>query len=257
MKIINAPCGITKAMRNILANTSILLIVLAILPVSATYADITALERAALIALYNSTDGDNWANKTGWETATPGTECEWYGVTCTGDAVTNLSLNYNDLTGTIPPELGNLDNLTYLSLIGNVLTGSIPAELGNLSNISRIFLPENQLTGPIPAELSNLSTLTRLYLNNNQITGSIPAELGNLTGLQILWLNDNQLSGRIPTELVNLSSLGDLNICDNHLYAIDPDLRDFLDTLQPGWEDCQTPPFGKPMPSIPLLLLDD
>ena len=33
-----------------------------------------------------------------------------------------------------------------------------------------------------------------------------------------------------------------LNVCHNHLYATDPDLRDFLDNLQPGWEDCQSLP---------------
>lgn len=31
-------------------------------------AAIPATERAALIALYNSTDGDNWTNNSGWKT---------------------------------------------------------------------------------------------------------------------------------------------------------------------------------------------
>lgn len=237
MKIINTPCGITKAMKNILASASILFISLVILPVSMAYAQISTSEREALIALYNSTDGDNWANNTGWLGAV-GTECGWNGVTCSGGAVVILSLPANNLIGTIPPELGNL------------------------SNISRIILPLNQLSSSIPAELGNLSTLNMLVLYSNQLTGTIPAELGNLSSLTDLYLYDNQLTGRIPTELADLSSSGagslvTLDICDNHLYAIDSDLRLFLDNYQSGWEDCQTPPFGKPMPSIPLLLLDD
>jgi hypothetical protein len=56
---------------------------------------------------------------------------------------------------------------------------------------------------------------------------------------------------------MNLTILYELDICDNHLYAIDPDLRDFLDTLQPGWEDCQAPPFARPLPFISPLLLGD
>ena len=44
-------------------------------------------KRAALIAFYNSTDGDNWPDNSGWKTpplhsdgfAMPGTEGSWFG----------------------------------------------------------------------------------------------------------------------------------------------------------------------------------
>ena len=45
------------------------------------FSDIPQVEREALIALYNATDGDNWTCNDGWLGA-PGTECSWYGVTC-------------------------------------------------------------------------------------------------------------------------------------------------------------------------------
>jgi hypothetical protein len=69
--------------------------------------------------------------------------------------------------------------------------------------------------------------------------------LGNLANLQYLDLSSNKLTGNIPTELMNLSSLSDLDICGNSLYAIDPGLQGFLDTLQPGWEDCQKDILGR------------
>ena len=242
--------------------------------VGQVHADIPAIERAALIALYNSTNGDNWSNNSVWNGAL-GTECSWYGVTCTGDSVTKLSLSYNQLTGSIPAELGSLTNLQELSLSGNQLTGSIPVELGNLTNLQELSLGGNQLTGSIPAELGNLTNLQYLYLggnhlagsipaelgnltnlqelnlSRNQLTGSIPAELGNLTNLRRLYLNSNQLTGSIPAELMNMTSLYYLSICDNHLYTSNPDLRDFLNSLQPDWEKCQK----RPMPWILLLLL--
>ena len=108
------------------------------------HAAIPAIERAALIALYDSTDGDHWSNKTGWNDA-PGTECSWYGVTCTGDSVTILDLYANQLTGSLPAELGNLINLTYLSLHTNQLAGTIPAELNNLTNLTDLFLYEKNM----------------------------------------------------------------------------------------------------------------
>ncbi len=123
----------------------------------------------------------------------------------------------NQLTGSIPTELGNLSNLEDLRLDDNQLTGSIPTELGNLSNLEDLWLNSNQLTGSIPTELGNLSNLEDLRLDDNQLTGSIPMELGNLSNLVYLWLDDNQLTGSIPTELGNLSNLVDLRLDDNQL----------------------------------------
>jgi hypothetical protein len=221
------------------------------------FADMPAIERAALIALYNSTNGDNWSDNGGWDGAL-GTECSWYGVTCTGDSVTRLSLDYNQLTGSIPVELGNLTNLIELSLSVNQLTGSIPSELGNLTNLQRLDLYSNQLSGSIPSELGNLTNLTSLNLYSNQLSGSIPSELGNLTALTSLDLQKNELSGEIPKELMNLDPLFYLNICDNHLYSTYPDLRDFLnETHDDDWENCQDLSFTRAMPWNQLLLLDE
>ena len=119
----------------------------------------------------------------------------------------HLFLSENELTGRIPPELGQLTNLTHLSLNSNQLSGRIPQELGQLSNLQRLRLYENQLTGSIPPELGQLSSLNLLNLSDNELTGSIPSELGQLTNLQTLYLQKNKLSGRIPPELGQLTRL--------------------------------------------------
>jgi hypothetical protein len=72
------------------------------------YANIPAIEREALIALYKSTNGDNWGDNSGWKDpplnedgfALPGTECSWRGVYCTDDNVTTLYLWDNQLPAT-------------------------------------------------------------------------------------------------------------------------------------------------------------
>ena len=90
--------------------------------------------RAALVALYNATDGARWKDNTNWLSEAP--VGEWHGVTTdTGGHVTEVSLYDNQLTGPIPAELGNLPGLQSLILYANQLTGPIPPELGDLANL--------------------------------------------------------------------------------------------------------------------------
>ena len=189
---------------------------------TATTAGDAATDRAALVALYNATDGANWRNN--WLSNAP--IGEWHGVTTDSDGrVTHLDLQYNQLTGEIPAELGSLSNLKWLYLNNNQLTGGIPAELGSLTNLERLDLSSNRLSGEIPAELGSLTNLVRLWLGGNQLTGEIPEELGNLSNLVYLYLHLNQLSGEIPAELGSLTNLERLDLSSNRLSGeIPPEL---------------------------------
>ena len=193
-------------------------LILMIITGTAARAQINEEDSLALVVLYNTTDGPNWQDNTDW-LAEP--VAQWHGVEVTEDRVTGLDLNSNQLTGSIPPELGNLANLRALNLNSNQLTGSIPPELGNLANLEILilgrFLEGNKLTGSIPLELGNLARLKELKLSNNQLTGSIPPELGNLANLVHLLLDGNQLTGSIPPELGNLTNLTWLRLTFNRL----------------------------------------
>ena len=144
----------------------------------------------------------------------------------------SLALQDNKLTGSIPPELGNLANLEELSLWGNQLTGLIPASLSSLANLRTLALNRNQLTGSIPPELGNLANLEELSLWGNQLTGLIPASLSSLANLRTLALNRNQLTGEIPTELGNLSNLEWLLLGNNLLTGEIPPKLGNLSNLQ-------------------------
>ena len=173
-------------------------------------------DKAALTALYNATGGADWTDNTNW--LSNESLGDWHGVDTNDDGrVTDLDLYNNNLTGSIPTQLGNLSELEVLHLNHNKLTGSIPTEIGNLSNLTELWLQSNRLSGSIPTEIGNLSNLKVLYLNVNQLSDSIPAELGNLSSLKMLLLDQNQLSGSIPIELGNLSSLEALWLYDNQL----------------------------------------
>ncbi len=128
-----------------------------------------------------------------------------------------LALYSNQLSGSIPPEIGNLTVLTGLYLWGNQLSGSILPEIGNLTALTVLSLSKNQLSGAIPSEIGNLTALTELSLWGNQLTGSIPPEIGNLTALTALSLRNNLLSGSIPPEIGNLTALTKLLLYSNQL----------------------------------------
>ena len=162
-------------------------------------------DRDALVALYNATGGANWMNSDNW--LSDGSIGEWYGVTTDASGrVTELILQGNELTGPIPPELGNLTNLLVLGLTKNRLSGAIPPELGDLSNLRALVIISNRLTGAIPVELGSLSNLQSLALQNNQLTGTIPSELGDPPNLGTLFLSGNELSGCIPAGLRGVTS---------------------------------------------------
>ena len=173
-------------------------------------------ELDALKALYSATNGANWTNNDNWLSAAP--ISEWHGIKTDDEGhVTEIYLIDNNLSGTIPRELGTLSKLQWLFLARNGLSGSIPQDLGNLSNLRILMLSSNELTGSIPARFGNMAALEELHLGRNKLSGNIPASLGRLENLRGLHLTVNELSGRIPDELANLSSLRTLSIGANDL----------------------------------------
>ena len=83
--------------------------------------------------------------------------------------VIELDLWHNDLSGTSSTGTGQpycTDGA--FSLGGNQLSGTIPPELGDLTALASLDLEGNQLSGTIPTELGNLTALTSLSLSCNQ-----------------------------------------------------------------------------------------
>jgi hypothetical protein len=197
-------------------------------------------ERAALMAFYTSMNGDGWYNNSGW--GTDSWHCDWYGVTCDEDGhVTNLVLDGNGQTGTIPSEIGDLPMLTVLGLTGayecnkggcwwsSQLRGPIPPEIGNLVNLNELYLYDNQFTS-LPPEIGNLVNLSELNLKGNQLT-SLPPEIGNLENLWALNLSGNQLTS-IPPEIGSLVNLYHFDLIDNQLTSIPPEIGNLASL---GW----------------------
>jgi len=184
-------------------------------------------ECQALVAVYNSTNGPEWVNNSGWLASD--TPCTWLGIDCRDDHVSQINLSHNRLTGILPPELGKLTQLRVLILRANQLHEPIPAELINLRYLQDLSLAQNQLGGSIPSSLGKRASLASLDLSYNQFSGAIPEELGNLINLRTLYLAHNTLSGNIPAALVNLSKLEELDLSYNQLHGSVPESISFID----------------------------
>ena len=199
-------------------------------------------DRAALVALYEATDGANWSVNTNWLSDAP--IGDWYGVsTDSAGRVVSLYLKgrpgsfgrestSHGLSGRLPSELGDLEYLTTLILGINSISGGIPKELGNLTRLTQLNLEDNSLDGDLPVEISQLQRLTTLRLANNQLTGRIPPEIGSLDRLTSLDLSGNRFTGRIPAELGQLTQLTILLLAENFLFGDIPDELGLLTKLR-------------------------
>ncbi|WP_234387103.1 leucine-rich repeat domain-containing protein [Aquimarina sp. Aq78] len=198
------------------------------LEVGTVSCEISAAERQALIDIYNTTNGANWANTLSnnkpWLINDPNSKvCDWYGVRVINGKVTSLRLVNNTLAGNIPSSLFQLVSLQDVQLSDNQLTGMIPLELLTLTRLQILNLSNNQLEGEIPENIGQLSNLEHLLLSNNSLIGGIPKSLGQITKLEDLQLNSNQLIGSIPEELGGLSNLKSITISNNQLSGNIPD----------------------------------
>ena len=173
-------------------------------------------DREALVALYEATNGPDWDESANWLSELPINT--WSGVKTNEDGhVTELVLSSNNLSGPLPPEIGDLVHLERLRLFRNDLSGPIPPEIGRLAKVRNLALSSNQFEGPIPPEIGGLVSVDTLFLSHNNLSGPIPSEIGSLESLERLALFNNQLTGPLPASLGRLKTLVNLGLTDNRI----------------------------------------
>ncbi len=190
---------------------------------------VTMADSLALVEIYNQLAGPIWNNNSNWLQVGQNVET-WHGVTVVGDRVTALDLSSNNLTGFIPSEIGNLDQLVSINFNDNLIDG-IPSELGNLGNLQFLDLSGNRIFGQIPASFASLISLTHLNLSGNSFDGEL-LNVTNIPNLTELFVSSNIFSGSIPFEIEFLSDLEQLDVAYNSLEGEIPNTIGNLSNLR-------------------------
>ncbi|MGB5942298.1 MAG: T9SS type A sorting domain-containing protein [Leeuwenhoekiella sp.] len=208
----------------------------------------------ALVALYNATNGDNWTVNTNWLN-NDAPLSEWYGISLDGNnRVTNLDLSGNNLTGSLPTQIGDLTELTSIDLFLNSLSGDLPQEFWNLLELERAIMGAQEgidekeapkMMASIPEKIKDMTKLNWLNLSGYRFTENLPEEMFTLPNLEFLRLNhcdltemppiwnlpkiknvflfDNALSGELNKEFGSIGSLETLYVFNNNLEGPLPD----------------------------------
>ena len=189
-----------------------------------TYKNNTHPDLPTLSSIYNALGGSSWKKSDNWlDGCDP---CDWLGVTCNAEGrVIGLDLSNNGLSGSLPPEIGQLTELQNLDLGQNKISGEIPVEIYTLSNLTTLHLHNNVITGQISQEIQNLNNLEDLDLSNNSMDGGLPSGLCEITTITKLMIENNDFGGPYPPNMGNLcTQLLEYNFSRNNFFC---DLEDY------------------------------
>ena len=122
--------------------------------------------------------------------------------------LTDLWLQNNDLTGTFSDKFTRLSKLKNLYIDKNAnLTGTLPPEIGNLKELTRISISQTSISGPIPVELGQCECLLQFMAFNAKLSGTLP-DIWDMPVLQTVMIYGNEgLTGPLPASLGKLKSL--------------------------------------------------
>jgi len=202
----------------------------------------------ALMAFFESTNGENWLVHQGWIDGFRGmtsnpcdyTDRPWYGVKCERGRVVEIDLDGeskfsiigvggNRLTGSFPEVV--MPQLRSLYLDENELEGELPSFEG-WDSLETIVCSKNKLEGTLP-DFNKLPNLKIFRGSFNNFTGPVP-EFSSFPRLNTFTCSSNLLSGCIP------ESVCDLEVVDLAKNALLPWSGD-LDLVCQGQEQIGAP----------------
>jgi len=171
-------------------------------------------QRYVMALTFIKMNGTDWDLNNLW--LSDDSECIWFGLQCNSNFQLNIfALDTNNVHGSIPTEISQIQSLRTLSLTRNHVSGSIPTSIITMPHLENLVLYANNLIGSIPNEIGRATNLRSLRLENNLFFGFLTSELGKATALEELSIGFNDFWRRIPTEIGLLTNMRWLVMEDN------------------------------------------
>ncbi|XP_069165790.1 leucine-rich repeat-containing G-protein coupled receptor 4-like [Procambarus clarkii] len=108
--------------------------------------------------------------------------------------VTQIFLDYNDISEVTSESLVGLTNLRTLSLKHNTITAIVPETLTNLASLELLDVSSNKLA-ELPTDLWSLTNLTHLYLGDNKLSDAHTFNISNLVRQPSIRRVSNDVAG--------------------------------------------------------------
>jgi hypothetical protein len=125
---------------------------------------------------------------------------------CDNGYVTTIGIYENEILGNgslsnIGPMLKVLTRLQVLYVMdhGENVSGTIPTEIGLLTDLENLNVGYNGIHGTLPTQIGDIGdSLLEIRIQGTQLSGSIPTQFSRLTKLRFLHLDHNRLGGVVP-----------------------------------------------------------
>lgn len=135
-----------------------------------------------------------------------------------------LKMDWSRFMRHMPTEMGKLRSLQTWRLQGNYETnqvsGTIPTEVGSLKKLTEFMMENNTLSGTLPSEIASMESLEKFTVQDNRLSGTLPEAMGDIEFLNYWDSFGNKLEGDIPSSIQKLGSLDYLYIQNEHSDAL-------------------------------------
>ncbi|XP_044451499.1 LRR receptor-like serine/threonine-protein kinase FLS2 [Triticum aestivum] len=170
--------------------------------------------------------------------------------------IETLIMFSNNITGSFPTSMCQLQSLVDLDLSNNALEGEIP-QCFQANTMKYLLLSNNSLSGEFPMFIQNCTELVILDLARNVFSGSLPTWVGDLANLEFILLSHNMYSGNIPSSITRLKRLQLLDLASNNLSGAIPQYLANLTSmtlkgLAPSSDPVNIDPFEHGIYDLPL-----